>query len=202
MTFLRSYWRWETDMTDIADAIPAAGELGKTGDEIHRRLQALESHFKTANKAEATLYELDAKYGLARLEAQLSAGKLLVIVAGIALTMSVGGDSIARLLRPKSPGLYERLALFSSENSPASASVYIDECVRELTQLRRTVAPLGAKASETQASGVKPTSTALAAPLQTESGSPAPASGQAAMLKLPRGVIAKLRDACGHIVGE
>ena len=167
-------------MGEFVDAIKAIAELGKGS------VKVAQPEAESTNK-EVEKYKVD----LLRTEAYLSLAKVLIVVIGATLVMWLAGDHVVGLLRPKPPSLTQRIETFSSAHNSSTAAKYLDDCIKELQSLRKSLAAEDVSLQEAKKSkvrgkpGVAETSSLASEPP-----------------RIPRQQVTTLRSACSQIVGE
>jgi len=142
------------------------------------------------------------KYALLLNEARLSFWKFVYVIAAIAVVAIFAQDNIARLLRPKTPSLGDRITLFIGEHDAQSATKYLDECVNELKSLSQRLALQATPSppSSAPASVVPPAVPPQPAPAASPVAAPAPAAS--GPVRLGQRQVGRLREACGQLIGE
>lgn len=145
------------------------------------QLSRIVDEVKRANDDKSKSEEIKEKYLLHRLEARHTLYKYLSVITGIVLVMIFAGDNVVRLLQPRAPSLEDRLALFIGEHSAQSAANYLKLCAGELQALQTRISTPNDDAAP---AGKTTASSTANRPFRLEAGQ-----------------IAKLRGACGQILG-
>jgi hypothetical protein len=157
---------------------------------------------KSIAKGQHAAKDVENKYKLQVLEAKLSCGKFVAGVVGVVLVMTLAGDQVARLLRPKTPSLRERVALFQADHDTKSALSYLDGCVLQFQSLRADLSPAAVLPASAPAPGSGQSSAASVALMLPAIATQAPGSAPSEPVKLRPHQVDKLRQACGQLTGE